>query len=246
MSFNAGLCSVSFRKFSPEEILKNMNSAGLSYIEWGSDIHVPICDVENAKAIARLQSEYKVKCSSYGTYFKIPENSAEELYEYIKIAKILGTNIIRFWCGNKNSEDYTESEKEEFFAKCKKAAETAKENGIVMCAECHVNTYTSTKESALELMESVNCDSFRMYWQPNQFKSKQENLEYAALTAAYTVNIHVFNWKGKEKYPLQYAAEEWKEYLAHFSNATLLLEFMPDGKMETLAAEAKALKEIIG
>ena len=28
-------------------------------------------------------------------------------------AKALGADVLRLWCGNKNSEDYTESEKNE-------------------------------------------------------------------------------------------------------------------------------------
>jgi len=41
MSFKFGLCSVSFRKNTPEEILKTMKEAGLSLIEWGADVHPP-------------------------------------------------------------------------------------------------------------------------------------------------------------------------------------------------------------
>ena len=39
--FKPGLCSVSFRENSPEEILQAMADAGLWYIEWGSDVHAP-------------------------------------------------------------------------------------------------------------------------------------------------------------------------------------------------------------
>ena len=41
MNYNLGLCSVSFRKHTPEEILRAMKDAGLSVIEWGSDVHCP-------------------------------------------------------------------------------------------------------------------------------------------------------------------------------------------------------------
>ena len=39
MNYNLGLCSISFRKHTPEEILRAMKEVGLSVIEWGSDVH---------------------------------------------------------------------------------------------------------------------------------------------------------------------------------------------------------------
>ena len=243
MNYNLGLCSVSFRKHTPEEILRAMKAAGLSVIEWGSDVH---CPPEKAKELAALQNRYGVTCCSYGTYFRLGVTSICELGQYIKAARELGTDVLRLWCGDKNSEDYTESEKNSLFAECKAAAEIAEAEGVTLCMECHNNTYTNKKESALALMQSVDSRRFRMYWQPNQFRSNEENVAYAKQIADSTVNIHVFHWIGKEKYPLADAKDLWRKYLSCFGDGkTLLLEFMPDGKMETLEAEAAALREIV-
>ena len=243
MNFKLGLCSISFRKNTPEEILAAMKTAGLEVIEWGSDVH---CPPEKAKEIAELQRQCGIECCSYGTYFKIGVTPINELGKYIVAAKTLGTNVLRLWCGDKNSEDYAESEKAELFGACKAAAEIAKAEDITLCMECHNNTYTNRKESALELMQAVNSPHFRMYWQPNQFRSEKENILYANLLSPYTVNIHVFNWNKKEKYPLRFAKDIWKNYLSCFDdNKNLLLEFMPDGRIESLKTEAEALKEIV-
>lgn len=243
MSYNLGLCSISFRKYMPEEILQAMKAANLSVIEWGSDVH---CPPEIAAEIAALQHRYGITCCSYGTYFRLSVTPICELEQYIKAAKALGTTVLRLWCGDKNSEDYTQSEKNALFAVCKAAAEIAETEGVTVCMECHNNTYTNTCASALELMNAVNSPHFRMYWQPNQYRSEEENFAYAKAIAPYTVNIHVFNWKGKEKYPLCEANSIWREYLSYFTGVkNLLLEFMPDGKLESLAAEAAALKEIV-
>ena len=242
MSFNFGLCSVSFRKNSPEEILQAMKEAKLSVIEWGSDVH---CPPEKASEIAKLQEQYDIRCCSYGTYFRVGVTPIDELKEYITAAETLGTNVLRLWCGNKNSEEYTEIEKKALFAACKMAAEIAETEDVTLCMECHGGTYTNNKESAIELMENVNSKHFRMYWQPNQLRSEEENIQYAKLLSKYTENIHVFNWIGKEKYPLKEAKDVWKSYLSCFeNNKNLLLEFMPDDRIETLRSEAEALKEI--
>ena len=80
----------------------------------------------------------------------------------------------------------------------------------------------------------------------HQNKSEHENIEYARAIAPYTVNIHVFNWKGKERYPLSLGCDVWNKYLGAFDrDKTLLLEFMPDDSPESLAEEAETLRKII-
>ena len=243
MSYKTGLVSISFRKNSPEEILQAMNKCDLKYIEWGSDVH---CPPEKAKEIAALQNKFNIKCCSYGTYFRLGVTPIAELKSYIDGAKALGTNILRLWCGDKNSQDYSETEKAALFSECRAAERVARENGVILCMECHNNTFTNTKESAYQLMQSVNSKHFAMYWQPNQFKSVEENIAYATLLSDYTHVIHVFNWKGTEKYPLGDAVDVWQKYLECFEGEmTLLLEFMPDNRIDSLKTEADALKEIV-
>ena len=94
-------------------------------------------------------------------------------------------------------------------------------------------------------MEAVASPAFKMYWQPNQYKSVEDNIASARLLREHVVNVHVFNWSGKEKYPLADAAEIWKKYLAELGGyKTLLLEFMPDGSIDSLKREAEALRVI--
>ena len=88
MKYNLGLVSVSFRGHTPAEILTAMQSAGLTCIEWGSDVH---CPPEKAEEIAALQKAYGISCCSYGTYFKLGTTPMEDLLSYLDAAKTLGT-----------------------------------------------------------------------------------------------------------------------------------------------------------
>ena len=242
---NLGLVSVSFRENSPEEILDAMKRTKLTCIEWGSDIHAPCKDTEKLNELVRIQDKYDISCCSYGTYFRLGTDDLSELEYYARAAKILGTTIVRIWCGDRNAAEYSESEKQVFFYTAKTAAEIAEKLGVTLCMECHNKSYTETLDGALELMKAVNSGHFRMYWQPNQFKSIETNVEYAKTVSSYVENIHVFNWKENNKYPLIDAAEEWKKYLSFFDvPKNLLLEFMPDGKIESLEKEAEALCRI--
>ena len=242
-----GLVSVSFRHHSPKEILEVTRSAGLSCIEWGSDVHAPCRDDERLREIARLQREYGIKCSSYGTYFRIGETPIDELENHIKAAKTLDTDILRLWCGVKSGKDMTKEERNALWDICRMAAKIAEANGVTLCLECHKGTFTESPDDAVWLMETVNSPHFRMYWQPFQWQNVDENIINAKKIAPYAEHIHVFNWRGKEKLPLGEAVEEWQSYLKQFAKPrTLLLEFMPDNEISTLSREADALRAIIG
>ena len=121
----------------------------------------------------------------------------------------------------------------------------AEKEGVQLCLECHHKTYTQTVEGALEVLRAVNSPAFRMYWQPNQFRTPEENLDYLEQVKDYITHIHVFQWKGKERFPLETGLEEWKTYLRELTGEhTLLLEFMPDDALCSLNREAAALRKL--
>lgn len=240
-----GLVSISFRGLSPEKIIAEAKSSGLSCIEWGSDVHAPCGDTEGLKKISELQKKAGLFCCSYGTYFRLGLTPTEELQQYIDAAKILGTDILRLWCGTKSSLEYNDEEKRELFDLCREAAAVAERNGVILCMECHNGTYTDTKEGAVRLMKEVSSPALRMYWQPNQFTSAEENKRYARLMSPFTKHIHVFNWTEKNRFPLGEAEDLWREYLTYFPDNTLLLEFMPDDDINSLKTEAEALRRLI-
>ena len=115
-NYTLGLVSVSFRNLAPVDIIKTAKNANLTAIEWGSDVHAPCNDRQKLEEIARLQKEYDISCSSYGTYFKLGVTPIEELEGYINSAKILGTNLLRIWCYNKNGNDMNKEERQNLLA----------------------------------------------------------------------------------------------------------------------------------
>ncbi len=240
-----GLVSISFRSLSPREIVSLCRDCGLSVIEWGSDVHAPYDNAERLAEIVRLQEESGISCSSYGTYFRLGVTPLEELPSYIAAAKTLGTRVLRIWGGKKNYETLSVEEREIFLDEAKRAAEIADRAGVTLAFECHNNTFTNCIEGALTLMRTVDSPSLRMYWQPNQHRTADINCAYAEAIAPYVVNLHVFEWKGKNRYPLRDGVALWREYLSYFKgDENLLLEFMPDDDPRSLPAEVNALKEI--
>ena len=242
-----GLVSVSFRSLSFEEIIRIAKEAGLKGIEWGSDVHAPYTDTKRLDAIREAGEKAGIACCSYGTYFRLGVTPMEELGGYIAAAKRLGTDILRLWCGDKSTALYTEEEKAALFAACQEAAQIAGKENVILCMECHPNTFTEELCGALELMETVASPNFRMYWQPNQHRTEEEKNEYARMIAPYAMHLHVYNWCKTDAFPLREGIAKWKRYLENFAgDRMLLLEFMPHHLPEELNAEADALREIIG
>ena len=241
-----GLVSISFRQENPETIIKAAKAAGLSCVEWGSDVHAPWDDESCLQRIAELQREYGMSCCSYGTYFRLGITPLEELPGYIRAAKLLGTDTLRLWAGKQSPWEFSQEDKEALFADSRAAAKLAEEAGVTLCLECHMKTYTETAESALELLQEVDSPAFRMYWQPNQKRTVEENVANAQKLKSYVNHIHVFQWKGKARFPLEVGLEEWKTYLAQFAgDHHLLLEFMPGDTIAELPREAAALRKIV-
>jgi len=239
------LVSISFRKESPEAVIKAAKEAGLSCIEWGSDVHAPCDDEARLREIVALQEKYGISCCAYGTYFRLGITPLEELPRYIRAAKLLGTDTLRLWAGKQSPWKLSAEDKEKLFENSKAAAKLAEQAGVTLCLECHMNTYTETAESALELLQAVNSPAFQMYWQPNQYRTAEENVANAKALRNYVNHIHVFHWKGKDRLPLAEGTAEWKDYLAVLPVGHLLLEFMPGDTLAELPIEAEALRRII-
>lgn len=250
-AYRLGLVSISFRQHTPKEILEAMKHAGLTCVEWGSDVHAPCRNIERIRQIADLQREYGITCSSYGTYFRLGETAMDELTDYIAAAKALGTNILRLWCGKKSGGEMTAEERKALLEECRRAAAIAEENDVILCMESHHGTLTERVEDSLMLMRDVGSPHFRLYWQPFQWLEAEENLQIAQKLAPYVENIHVFQWKkpklDPKRFSLSEGMDEWRAYLEAIpAPRALLLEFMPDDQLATLPAEAEALRTIIG
>ena len=244
--FYPGLVSITFRDHTPAKIALAAYKFGLKYIEWGSDIHAPCGDIQHLQFIAGLHDTFDISCCSYGTYFRLGHSPITDLPQYIEAAKILGTNVLRLWAGRKKATDCSKEERDHLFAECRKAAKLAEANDVIICLECHRRSYTETMEGALELMKEIDSPNFRMYWQPNPDISLEDNLDYIRTLDPYITHIHVFNWTADQRHPLYTGIDTWKNYLSELSgDHHLLLEFMPDDRIQSLESEADALKEII-
>lgn len=247
MSFYPGLVSISFRRYSVDEILDACQKAGLACIEWGSDVHVPAGNAVIADEVAAKTKAAGLHTIAYGSYFRLGGNTPAEFAPYIDSATRLGARVIRVWGGVKGSANMTAEEREKLVADARAIADMAEEAGLIVTLECHSDTVTDHVDSGMDFYQAVNHPALRAYWQPSQFYDEAYNLEAAARYAPMTECLHVFQWSKTARHPLPEGRDVWAKYLDVFRpeakqrDIGLLLEFMHDDRLETLQETAQEL-----
>ena len=242
---NAGLVSISFRKNTVDEIIAACQKAGLSGIEWGSDVHVPQGNVSLAEEVYKKTTEAGLSVFAYGSYFKPGEMTAEEFAPYLASAKALHAPLIRVWAGGKGTADADEAYRQKVIAITQEICDMAYPIKIVY--EYHNGTLTDNYRDAVLCAKKVNRENFGLYWQPDYKKSFEENIEAIQAVKPYMSHVHTFFWK--PDFAHKGYLEEGKDVLKSFINEAgsrcYLLEFVPDDDINNLKGEAETLMSLL-
>ena len=243
--YRIGLASIAFRQLSAEEIITLAKKVGISSIEWGSDIHAPKDDLANIDRIRKLTEEAGLSCSSYGTYFNITNDQPEDIRDYIVAARRLGVNTLRIWCAG-HPYALPEEELQSRYETCRRIAQIAEEENVMICAECHSGNLTHDAASSLAFMETVNSSNFRMYWQPCELLTPEENVDFIKCVLPYVTNVHVYHYVNKTHRPLPEGQANWARYIKALGKDRLyILEHLPEHDPALLPQQAATLKNLL-
>ena len=244
-----GLCSVTFRQLTAEEVIEATAAARLEVIEWGGDVHVPPGDAERAAEVARLTSDAGLAVASYGSYFRA--GAAESLTPVLDSAAALGADRVRVWAGRVDSGDATPDEYAQVVARLSDAAVEASERGISLALEFHRGTLADNPDAVLRLLADVDSPALTTYWQPSVDAPDAVALAEYDAVAAHTSAVHVFSWwPAAERLRLHERADLWRGLFAAAAAQPTpprdaLLEFVPDDDPALLASEAETLRRWI-
>ena len=187
-SFKLGLCSVTFRKKSVAQVVQIAKKAGIGYIEWGGDIHVK--SVEDACKVKSLCDNEGIKISSYGSYFNSAEYDEAQWKEICEIASVMGATSIRIWLGKKDSEETDDSEYVTLLDNTKKMCDIAAEYSLLVCPECHDNTFNNNTDAFLRMKNDLQKDNFKTYFQSRYFRMEYD-LDRIERTFDFIENVHL-------------------------------------------------------
>lgn len=249
--YKTGICSITFRNLSVEEVIKLTSEAGLEGIEWGGDVHVPVGDYDHASKVAGLTEQAGLEVASYGSYYRVGEyeNNDVSFEDVLETAVHLKAPSIRVWAGKQASKKATEKYRNDVTAEAKTIAELAKQKNIAINLEYHGNTLTDTKESAASLMKEIDHPNLNLYWQPAVGKSIADRLDSIDELLPWLTHVHVFHWNVTDRLPLTDGKEEWKQYTNRLKklelNQYVLIEFVKADSKEQFLEDAGVLKELV-
>ena len=187
-SFKLGLCSVTFRKKTTQEVVDIAKKAGIRYIEWGGDVHVKT--LEDAKKVKALCDKADIKISSYGSYVNSTSFDENKWIETCEIAKAMDAESIRIWLGKKNSQVTSEAEYQLLLKNTKKMCDISAEYGIMVCPECHDRTFNNNTSAILRFIRELKRDNFKTYFQSRYFRMEYD-LNRIDRTYDYIKDVHV-------------------------------------------------------
>ncbi len=136
-----GVCSITFRSHSIEEVVSLMAESGLDAIEWGGDIHVPHGNVKAASLAKTQTAEAGLEISSYGSYFSPldADGTTQEFEPILETALALGTGTIRIWAGKLGSDKTPAAYRTRLEEETRRIAEQVGLQGVKLAFEFHAD-----------------------------------------------------------------------------------------------------------
>lgn len=236
-----GLCSVTFRQLTADEVIAAAVGAGLECIEWGGDIHVPTGDTARAEDAARRTADAGLTVASYGSYWR----ADEDITPVLDSAAALGADRVRIWAGRIGSAEATEVERHAITDAIAEASASARDLGITLALEYHSGTIADTPDAVRRLLDDV--PGLRTYWQPTVGAPDEVALHEYDLLRDAVAAVHVFSWwPTTQRLRLAQRESLWSPLFRTAAEPRdALLEFVPHDDPDLLALEAATLRKWI-
>ncbi|MFD7720273.1 sugar phosphate isomerase/epimerase family protein [Streptomyces sp. NPDC059814] len=244
-----GLCSVTFRRLPAAEVARRAADAGLEVIEWGADVHAPAGEPGTVGAVREATDRYGLACCSYGSYFRAGRGELAGFSAVARAAVLLGAPRIRVWAGATGSRSTPPEERHETVSCLREAARIAADHGLLLAPEFHGGTLTDTVASTARLLDEVDADNVRTYWQPPLDTPAEEALAGLESLADRVCAVHAFSWwPGNNRLPLADRSDLWAAALRLLAGRRVeaLIEFVPGDDPAVLAREAATLRGCAG
>ncbi|WP_404455524.1 sugar phosphate isomerase/epimerase [Virgibacillus necropolis] len=248
--YKIGLCSVTFRNLTVEQVIKLAHGANMEGIEWGGDFHVPPGDTIRAAEVAELTEQANLEIVSYGSYYRVGHEKEGIPFDVVlETAQRLKAPSIRVWAGKIGSHEIDEKYRTAVVEDARRIAELAEKQDIEINFEYHGGTLTDNVESALLLVNEINHPNIHLYWQPAVGETINKRLKSIEKLSAWLTHIHVFHWNYTDRLSFSEGVVEWEQYLSKLKKDKnvhyLLMEFVKGDNIEQFLKDAKALKNLV-
>jgi 3-dehydroshikimate dehydratase len=256
MTIAPGLCSVTFRFLSTDEIIHVACHAGIEGIEWGADIHAPPGGGPAITALAARSRDAGLEVASYGSYLGMapPDgNDASAVEGVLDTALALGAPIVRIWTEFGVTPTSSDAARRRVTERTAALVECIVDRGLLAALEFHPATLTETAASTNELLDTLARPELRTHWQPDPALTPDAALDELIQIAPHLAHLHVFAWGPQgidDRRALAEGAPIWVPALAlaHRDGAALpgrryaLCEYVRDDDPEQLVNDVRVLR----
>lgn len=255
MTIAPGLCSVTFRTLSSDEVIEVASRAGVQGIEWGADIHAPTGGGPAVDALGARTRDAGLEVVSYGSYLGMappaPDDDAE-VDAVLDTAEALDAPMVRIWAELGVVSTSPADERRRVTDRTVALSERIGARGLAPTLEFHPGTLTETARSTNELLDSIGQPALRTHWQPDPSLAPETALEELARVTPHLAHLHVFSWGARgieERWPLVDGAALWvpaveladREGVAVPGGRYALCEYVRDDDPEQFVADARVL-----
>jgi 3-dehydroshikimate dehydratase len=248
-----GLCSVTFRQFDGDGIVRLAASAGIEAIEWGMDVHLPPGDLAKARRLRAICGDAGIVTPTVGSYVRSNDDDPAEFDAVLETCLELGARRIRIWAGKSGSAETDAGSRAEIVSRIRGYCDRASVEGCTIGLEYHRNTLTDTLESTIALLHEVDHPALVTYWQPRAAGPVKPAIAELHALADWLGDLHVFHWQDyNNRYPLADGRAYWS---AVFDAAATIrptigercgfLEFVKSDDPDQFRRDAQDLKAML-
>ena len=261
------LCTIAFRERLLADALDMAAQLGFPGVElWGREPHVSEnYDYNRVRLVKKMCEERGLEIAALGSYVRFgatrKNSDAAPLVDTLQTARTLRTPIVRVWASDVPSEQADEKLWKRVVSEAREAAERSRGLGITLAVEMHDDTLADTADSARRLVEEVDCDNFRLNFQPSAWERDEDVMQRLEKVLPYVVHCHAQNFSklatgefdGFKRASLRDGLIDYRAIVDTLVEAGycgwISVEFSPvegDGKLGALADDLAFLKEVLG
>ena len=256
MSIAPGLCSITFRSLTTDEVLHTALRAGVEGIEWGADGHVPPGAGPGVEALRVRCRDAGVEIVSYGSYLGFGPPAEDEtgtIDAVLDSAEELGAPMVRIWTELGVSPASPADDRHRVTDRTAQFADAIAARGLIAALEFHPYTLTETAVSANELLTTIARPNLRTHWQPDPALPIDAALSELGQVTQHLAHVHTFFWGASgidDRHALADGADLWSPALALADRAGAslpgrryaLCEYVRDDDPEQLVADVNVLR----
>lgn len=247
-----GIVSATFKAETPSFVLRAMQTAGLTAVEWSENWHVPAGDTQAAAELRERTLAQGAQIAAYGSYYRLGQNQNPEadFLPSLQTAEAMQAPVIRIWGGNLPSAQLPAAQRTALAREAGLISRMAAQSGIRVALEWHKNTVTDTNESALAFLEEAQTDNLYCLWQPTVALDMEQRCDGIRMLEQRQrlLNLHVYYWCEGKRRPFAEGLGEWQRYLAQLDPHKTrfgLLEFVLGDTLEQFLADAAQWKNLL-